>query len=68
MAITGGNSMGVLVCYDDFTYDVVTDFHLDYLVSTGSIVGFDRSEKWVKQEEAIPVPPPATATKAEHSA
>lgn len=60
--------MGVLVCYDDFTYDVVTDFHLDYLVSTGSIVGFDRSEKWVKQEETIPVPPLSQTAKTEHQA
>lgn len=42
--------MGVLVCYDDFTYDVINDYHLDYLVTTGCIVGFDRSEQWVKQE------------------
>lgn len=60
--------MGVLVCYDDFTYDVVTDFHLDYLVSTGSIVGFDRSEKWVKQEETIPVPPMSPQAKTERQA
>lgn len=60
--------MGVLVCYDDFTYDVVTDFHLDYLVSTGSIVGFDRSEKWVKQEETIPVPPMSLQAKTERQA
>ncbi|ACH38011.1 hypothetical protein Gbem_0990 [Citrifermentans bemidjiense Bem] len=60
--------MGILVCYDDFTYDVVNDFHFDYLVSTGSIVGFDRSGQWVKQEETIPTPHPIEATKAEHSA
>uniref|UniRef100_C6E477 Uncharacterized protein n=1 Tax=Geobacter sp. (strain M21) TaxID=443144 RepID=C6E477_GEOSM len=60
--------MGILVCYDDFTYDVVNDFHFDYLVSTGSIVGFDRSGQWVKQEETIPAPPQTQATKAEYSA
>jgi hypothetical protein len=60
--------MGVLVCYDDFTYDVVTDFHLDYLVSTGSIVGFDRSEKWVKQEETIPAPPVSQQAKTDRQA
>lgn len=43
--------MGVLVCYDDYTYDVINDYHLDYLVSTGCIIGFDRSEQWVKQEK-----------------
>lgn len=46
--------MGVLVCYDDFTYDVINDYHLDHLVSTGCIVGFDRSEHWVKYEDTIP--------------
>ncbi|GFO64937.1 hypothetical protein M1B72_17425 [Geomonas paludis] len=43
--------MGVLVCYDDFTYDVINDYFLDHLVSTGCIVGFDRSEHWVKKED-----------------
>ncbi|WP_224985117.1 GSU3473 family protein [Geomonas agri] len=44
--------MGVLVCYDDFTYDVINDYFLDHLLSTGCILGFDRSEHWVKQEDA----------------
>ncbi|HBG06273.1 MAG: hypothetical protein A2075_03695 [Geobacteraceae bacterium GWC2_58_44] len=43
--------MGVLVCYDDFTYDVVNDYHLDYLVATGCIVGYDKSGEWVKTEK-----------------
>ena len=41
---------GVLVCYDDFTYDVINDYCLEYLVTTGCIVGFDKSGHWVKQE------------------
>jgi len=44
--------MGVLVCYDDFTYDVVNDYHLDYLVQTGCIVGYDKSGEWVKTESS----------------
>lgn len=52
----GGNIMGVLVCYDDFTYDVVNDYHLDFLVSTGSIVGYDKSEEWVKKESLPQLP------------
>jgi len=47
--------MGVLVCYDDFTYDVVSDYHFDYLVTTGRIVGFDKSEEWVKKENVSPL-------------
>lgn len=41
--------MGVLVCYDDFSYDVVNDYHLDYLVQAGCIVGYDKSGNWVKK-------------------
>lgn len=57
--------MGVLVCYDDFTYDVINDYHLDYLVSTGCIIGFDRSSHWVKKEEALQ-PPPTPGVTATH--
>jgi len=42
--------MGVLVCYDDFTYDVINDYHLEYLLDKGCIVGFDNSGDWVKNE------------------
>ena len=42
--------MGVLVCYDDFTYDVINDYHLDFLVSTGCIIGYDKCGEWVKTE------------------
>jgi hypothetical protein len=42
--------MGVLVCYDDFTYDVINDYYLDYLVQTGCIIGYDKSGEWVKTE------------------
>ncbi|WP_198419488.1 GSU3473 family protein [Geomonas terrae] len=49
--------MGVLVCYDDFTYDVINDYYLEHLLETGCILGYDRSEHWVKQETAPAVPP-----------
>ncbi|KAF0218839.1 MAG: hypothetical protein FD174_2622 [Geobacteraceae bacterium] len=42
--------MGILVCYDDFTYDVVSDFHLEDMISSGRIAGFDSSSTWVKVE------------------
>ncbi|QXE90825.1 GSU3473 family protein [Geomonas subterranea] len=45
--------MGVLVCYDDFSYDVINDYFLDHLLSTGCILGFDRSEHWVKEVDAV---------------
>jgi len=45
--------MGVLVCYDDFTYDVINDYQLDYLVETGCIVGYDKSGEWVKTENFL---------------
>jgi len=48
--------MGVLVCYDDFTYDVVNDYHLDHLVTTGVIIGYDKSDHWVKREATTPQP------------
>jgi hypothetical protein len=43
--------MGVLVCYDDFTYDVINDYHLDYLLGKGCIIGYDNSGNWNKSEE-----------------
>jgi len=42
--------MGVLVCYDDFTYDVINDYHLDYLLDKGCVLGYDSSGNWVKSE------------------
>lgn len=42
--------MGILVCYDDYTYDVVSDLHLDYMINSGRIAGFDDSCAWVKVE------------------
>jgi len=42
--------MGVLVCYDDYTYDVINDYHLDYLLGKGCIVGYDNSGNWNKTE------------------
>lgn len=47
--------MGVLVCYDDFTYDVVNDYHLEYLLEKGCIIGYDKSGEWVKLEGSPPV-------------
>jgi len=44
--------MGILVCYDDFTYDVINDYHLDYLLGKGRIIGYDNSGNWSKSEEA----------------
>lgn len=47
--------MGILVCYDDFTYDVVNDFHLTDMINAGRVAGFDRSCTWVKVEyEPVP--------------
>ena len=43
--------MGILVCYDDFTYDVINDYHLDYLLGKGCIIGYDDSGNWSKTEE-----------------
>jgi hypothetical protein len=43
--------MGILVCYDDYTYDVINDYHLDYLLGKGCIVGYDNSGNWSKTEE-----------------
>ena len=43
--------MGVLVCYDDFTYDVINDYHLDYLLDKGCIVGYDNSGNWSKTDD-----------------
>ena len=42
--------MGVLVCYDDFTYDVINDYHLDFLIESGCITGYDKSGEWVRIE------------------
>lgn len=60
--------MGVLVCYDDFTYDVINDYHLDHLVTSGCIVGFDRSEHWSKTEESSPAAEAAPARTTPRSA
>jgi hypothetical protein len=44
--------MGILVCYDDFTYDVINDYHLDHLLDKGCIIGYDNSGNWSKSEGA----------------
>ena len=43
--------MGVLVCYDEYTYDVINDYHLDYLLDKGCIVGYDCSENWRRKDD-----------------
>jgi hypothetical protein len=43
--------MGILVCYDDYTYDVINDYHLDYLLGKGCIIGYDSSGNWCKTED-----------------
>jgi len=55
--------MGVLVCYDDFTYDVINDYHLDYLIDKGCIIGFDRSGDWCKLEHDTGQEPPPRPSK-----
>ncbi len=43
--------MGILVCYDDLTYDVVSETNLDCMITSGCIVGFDSSREWVKMDD-----------------
>lgn len=38
--------MGILVCYDDFTYDVVTD--LSFEAMDNRVIGYDDSCEWEK--------------------
>jgi len=40
--------MLVLVRYCDNDYDIVEDYCLEYLIVTGKIVEFSRSDEWVK--------------------
>jgi len=44
--------MGVLVCYDDYTYDVINAYHLDYLIDKGCVIGYDDTTEWQKNEDA----------------
>lgn len=43
--------MGILVCYDEFTYDVVSDYHLEFLIKTKCITGYVDSGNWVRVED-----------------
>lgn len=43
--------MGILVCYDEYTYDVVNDYHLDFLIKTKCITGYVDAGNWVKVED-----------------
>ncbi|MBI5656542.1 MAG: hypothetical protein HZC44_06880 [Geobacter sp.] len=40
--------MLILVRYCDNDYDIVEDYCLEYLIVTGKIVEFSRSDEWVK--------------------
>lgn len=39
--------MLVLVRYNDDNYDIVEDYCLEYLILTGKVVEFSRSDEWV---------------------
>jgi hypothetical protein len=43
--------MGILVCYDDYTYDVVNDYQLDFLIKTHCISGYVASGNWIRVED-----------------
>lgn len=40
--------MKVMVRYDDESYDIVEDYCLEYLIRTGNITEFCRTDKWEK--------------------
>lgn len=40
--------MLVMVRYCDNDYDIVEDYCLEYLIVTGKIVEFSRSDQWIK--------------------
>ena len=40
--------MKVMVRYDDENYDIIEDYCLDYLILTGNISAFCRSDEWVE--------------------
>ena len=40
--------MKVMVRYDDDNYDIIEDYCLEYLILTGNITAFCRSDKWVE--------------------
>lgn len=39
--------MLVMVRYSDDNYDIVEDYCLEYLIVTGKVVEFSRSDQWV---------------------
>ncbi|GAM09306.1 hypothetical protein OR1_01581 [Geobacter sp. OR-1] len=39
--------MLVLVRYNDDNYDIVEDYCLEYLIVTGKVIEFSRSDEWV---------------------
>lgn len=38
--------MGILVCYDEFTYDVVSDLSVECIEE--QVIGYDNSCEWEK--------------------
>jgi hypothetical protein len=58
--------MGILVCYDDFSYDVVSICDLHELLENGSIIGYDNSGDWIKSER-VTGDVPATTRKTKRS-
>jgi hypothetical protein len=39
--------MLVLVRYNDDNYDIVEDYCLEYLIVTGKVIEFSRSDEWI---------------------
>jgi hypothetical protein len=56
-------TMGFLVCYDDFTYEVVSDHELENLLESGSIIGYDPAGDWELRVELPPAGPDVTGAK-----
>ncbi len=42
--------MTVMVRYDDESYDIVEDYCLEYLIRTGNITEFCRTDRWLKAD------------------
>jgi hypothetical protein len=43
--------MLVLVRYNDDNYDIVEDYCLEYLIITGKVIEFSRTDQWVSVDE-----------------
>lgn len=44
--------MLVLVRYTDDNYDIIEDYRLEYLIVTGKVTEFSRSDQWVSVGKA----------------